>query len=309
MPKVEEPNASLLKPEEAASHAQQHFGDALSALRDMISFGTHLIIRAYNSSDHSNVPMVVLGVLLKQLVAMLDAAEILVREGHSYPALLQLRAAFEASIYVDWILKTDSENRARHYIVANLRDEAIWAKRGIGGTAEKEAFDAVFPNSGRSAGEQARLESDGKAHLAQVNALLVRPEFQCIDAEFTRRRGKRDYDPAWHQVLGFKSLRQVADDVSRLSEYQMMYGRGSEAMHSGLYKDHIRFHKGGFKLLPLRHLRDANSVLRFAMMLAVRTYRLILERYRPDELEAFGRRYEERWRQPFWSVPEVEYKQ
>src|SRR5688572_9611025 len=134
---VEEPNEFLLRREESRAHAEQHFSAALAALRDMVSYGTHVIMRAYNASAKDYVSMVVVSVLLKQIVSMLDAVEILMREGQSYPALLQVRAAFEASLEIDWILQSDSDNRARHYIVGNVRDEALWANRLIPGTPER----------------------------------------------------------------------------------------------------------------------------------------------------------------------------
>jgi Family of unknown function (DUF5677) len=262
---VEEPNAKLLRREEARANAEEHFGEALAALRDMVGYGTHLVIRTYNDSDKGHVPMVVVGVLLKQVVAMLDAVDILMREGHSYPALLQVRAAFEASLYVDWILQTDSENRAKHYIVGNLRDEAEWAKRAIPGTTEKVTFDAAM-GSVLNHPDPVKLEADARAHLAQVQGILARPEFQSIDATFTTMRANNPFDPAWYKVLGVRTVRRVADAVGRLKEYEVIYGRGSDAMHSGLYKDHIRFKTGSFTMRPLRHLSDANNVFRFAMM-------------------------------------------
>jgi hypothetical protein len=145
----------------------------------MVGYGTHLIIRAYNASEKDYVSMVVVAVLLKQIVSMLDAVEILMREGHSYPALLQVRAAFEASLEIDWILQSDSDNRARHYIVANVRDEALWANRLIPGTPERASFDAAVGPWQRS--DPAKAEADGRTQLAAVQQILSKPEFSVIN--------------------------------------------------------------------------------------------------------------------------------
>jgi hypothetical protein len=67
----EEPNEFLLRREESRAHAEQHFLAALSALRDMVGYGTHLIIRACNASAKDHVPMVVVAVLL----TMIDRVE------------------------------------------------------------------------------------------------------------------------------------------------------------------------------------------------------------------------------------------
>ena len=71
---VEEPNEFLLRREESRAHAEQHFAAALLALRDMVGYGTHLIIRAYNASAQDYVSMVVVTVLLKQIVSVKGTA-------------------------------------------------------------------------------------------------------------------------------------------------------------------------------------------------------------------------------------------
>ncbi len=55
--------------------------------------------------------IIVLGTLTRQVVAMLDGLELLLANGAVYVAGLQSRALFEASVYIDWILKDDTERR------------------------------------------------------------------------------------------------------------------------------------------------------------------------------------------------------
>ena len=52
-----------------------------------------------------------LGALLRQIVTMLDGVEVLLSNGASYTAQLQLRALLEASIYIEWILKGDGDKK------------------------------------------------------------------------------------------------------------------------------------------------------------------------------------------------------
>ncbi len=75
---------------------------------------------------------------------MIDAIQILVEKGMTTAAFLPARAAFEASIYIDWILLSDSERKARSYIVANYRDERLWASRVIKAMPEEKTFDVVI---------------------------------------------------------------------------------------------------------------------------------------------------------------------
>jgi hypothetical protein len=306
MAEIEEANEKLLRRPEAAVLAQQHFAPALDALRDMVGYGTNLIIRTYNASDKGPVPMVIVAVLLKQIIEMLDAIDVLISQGHTYPALLQVRAAFEASLYIDWVLQADSENRARHYIVSSYRDEAMWALRYIPGSPENAAFEAAVG----SLQHKAENEDRAKRLLAEIKAVLAKPQYQSIDTAFTVTRGKRPYDPHWYEVLGVKSVRDMAGQVGRLRDYEAIYNRGSDAMHSGLYTDHVKVRKDGFVMRPLRNLEDGKTVLNFAMVVAIHAFERVLTQYRPDEAQAgaFKKRYLDRWREPLFSIPEITYK-
>jgi hypothetical protein len=213
--------------------------------------------------------------------------------------LLQARAAFEASLYVDWILSTDSDNRAKHYLVANLREERQWAKRAIPGTAEHKDFVARFQSlSPDLPASLSDLETDAKNHLAEVDSLLGRADFKTIDAAFEQRRktSRKKYDPDWYKVLGKQSIGQIAKEVGRMPEYEIFYSRGSDVTHSGLYKDHVKFVRGGFHFKHIRHLSDSHDLLLFSMGIAIHTFMRIIETYRSGEETAWSKKYTGLWR-------------
>ena len=144
----ESPHPAILNREEAKGHTHEHFAPQLVLLRDLANYGSNLVIRAFASSPKKMADVVLCGVLLKQIVAMLDAVEVLLSAGVAQAAYLPARAAFEASLYMDWILVGDSERKAQCYIVSNFRDERKWASRAINGTPEEVELNWP-PFSGR----------------------------------------------------------------------------------------------------------------------------------------------------------------
>jgi Family of unknown function (DUF5677) len=68
---------------------------------------------------------VLIGVLLRQVIAMLDGIDILLSNGATYASHLQMRALFEASVYIDWILQGDFEKKIDYFYVHNV----FWAAR------------------------------------------------------------------------------------------------------------------------------------------------------------------------------------
>ena len=123
----EDPHKGLLDDEGAAAFASEQLKPWTNLLRDLANYGSHLIPRAYSSGGKTLGDAVLIGILLRQLVAMIDAIEILLCRSAVHAATLQLRAMFEASVYIDWMLAGDRENKAAYYYVHNLLRLRLWA--------------------------------------------------------------------------------------------------------------------------------------------------------------------------------------
>jgi hypothetical protein len=285
---------------------EQHFSSQMAFLRDLTNYGSNLVIRSFGSSPKKMADIVLCGVLLKQIVAMLDAAEELLSAGCCHAAFLPARAAFEASIYADWIMISDSERRATRFVVRNYRDERLWANRAIPDTDQAKAFRELTAGLGVDVNaNRPTLSSEATALLDEVNRILAQPELAVIDAEFNEARQKRKRDVEWYQLDGLGSIRDVARAVGRLPEYELFYSKGSQIAHTGSYKDHVRFSNEHLKLLPVRHLKDVNDLLNILGSVGIGTFRKFLDRYRPDEVPAYIQKYRDDWRDPYLGAPQL----
>lgn len=306
---VEQPNDSILNRDEAAGNAQLHYRKQLDLLVDLSNYGSNLVLRAFNSSQRQMADIVLCGVLLKQVVAMLDATEVMLTAGCGNAAHLPARTAFEASVYIDWILVGDSELKAKRYAVSNYRDQRDWARRATPGSPEAEQLNALLePYQIDVHAKHPELAASAAATLAEADRVLGQPSLAPVDKEFSDARGRKKHDVDWYHLDGINSLRHLSEKVGRLPEYEMFYSRGSQIMHTGTYKDHVIFTKGAMKFKPIRNLEDVGPLVSFVCSsVGIATYRKILSRYRPAELAAFGRKYLEDWRDPVLNVPRVTY--
>ena len=132
----------ILAREDAVKNVNEIYSHQIALLKDITNYGTNLISRVFTTGERGLSETIVVGVLLKQVVAMLDGAEILINQGAIFSAHLEVRAAYEASIYIDWILDSEKEKKTKYYYVSNLRNERIWALRLIEGTEERERFSS-----------------------------------------------------------------------------------------------------------------------------------------------------------------------
>src|SRR5947207_6313178 len=105
IPIKEEEFGALLDRKSVIADVTRAFPEQMQLLRELTNYGTNLIPRAFSSSNKELKDVVLVGILLRQVVAMLDAIEVLTARGAVYAAGLQARALSEASIYIEWIMK------------------------------------------------------------------------------------------------------------------------------------------------------------------------------------------------------------
>jgi hypothetical protein len=289
---------------------KQYFSKHIDLLVDLANYGSNLIPRVYDSSDKKLEDIVIIGVLLKQVVSMIDAVEILVSKGAVGPANLQARAAFESSLYIDWILMSESEKKAKYYYVSNLRNQRLWALRLKSGTAESEVFSKTFQYLEKHLNTIGleNIEKQAEEGLGKIDSLLTRNGWKEINLEFDRRKDRKTgTERYWYKMLGITSIRQLAEQVGRLGEYDLFYSRSSEVIHAASYRDHIQFGKGTVSFEPIRQLKDMHNLLRFIFSVAISSYMSVLKHYRRGELSHFTRKYMRDWRDAFLNIPTVSY--
>jgi hypothetical protein len=120
---MESENKLLLDREKNKRDVEAHFFAQKSLLKELVNYGSWLIPRAFDSSAKKLEDAIIIGVLLKQVVTMVDAVQVLISEGVVTPALLQSRSALEASLYIDWILLNATSKKANYYYVSCLRND------------------------------------------------------------------------------------------------------------------------------------------------------------------------------------------
>ena len=249
---------------------------------------------------------VVLAIFLRQAVAMLDGVEILLSSGASHVANLQMRALFEASVYIDWTLEGDSEKKASYYYVHNLRRKRLWASRAQSGSAEAQKFVAMLNESGVTIDD--KLKESTKRQIEEIDRALSRPNLAQINKDFEEHRKGKPYDPAWYVPLGQRNLGTIARTVGKGTQYAIFYSGASEVMHTSSYEPHVRIGAGQLTFQPIRSLEGFDNVLRFSPTIAFSTFRKILNEYRPGELPLFSRKYVEKWQQEFMNFPQIKYE-
>lgn len=297
----------LLDRDKLAVEVKQYLSSHIDLLHDVTNYGTLLIPRSFVSSKRTLKDLIVIAVLLRQVVTMLDALELLLSHGAVYASNLQLRAIFEAAVYIQWILDQDGDKKALYYYVHNLRRRRSWAARLLPGSAEAQDFADLITARHNDA-ELQQVRGAAKEEIGAIDKHLSKPEYAPINQQFEQLRKKRGHEVSWYTPFGIPSFRKIAADAGKRREYLAIYGGGSEAMHASNYKQHLVIGRGEVTFEPIRHLQGFDVIAKFALTLVFEVYRRILSEYRHGELTLFGKKYVEKWQQAFLNVPRINYQ-
>ncbi len=296
----------LLDNDKVVVEIKTHLGPWTDLLRDLTNYGTNLIPRCFSSSERGMKDVVIIAILLRQAVAMLDGVEILLSKGAVHIAHLEMRALFEVSVYIDWILQDDSENKASYYYVHNLRRKRLWASRTQPGSTESQEYATMMSKAGVPITDN--LRQSAKQQIQEIDRILSQPKFATISHNIESHRKGRRFDPAWYVPLGERSLRTMSRTVDKVAQYVFVYSGASEVMHTSSYEHHVKFGGKQVTFQPIRSVEGFESVLRFSAAITLSLYRRILQEYRPGELSAFGRKYLENWQKEFINFPKITVK-
>lgn len=306
---IERAHLAILNREESLAHVHQHLSESVAFLTDVVNYGTNLIIRCLGDEAEDVVKFVVCGGLLKHVVSMLDAAVVLLENGHCSGGMLPARSAFEASLYAELILKKDAQRRARLYLVGEYRRRRDFALSILDNSNAPGSFNAKFaPIDFNTDSIDPEAKDFARQEIQRINKHLKMPPLDTIDAQFQRARAKKNYDPRWHQCVGFNSLREIAKDLEQIPSYELFYGAGSKIMHAESIATQVAVKDGMAGLKPIRNLEHADTLCAALSQTAVRTYRVVLSHYRPLELSAFADKYRRDWQTPFHLTSRVTYR-
>ncbi len=306
---TEQPAKRLLDRERIDKFIAKNLIPTITLLRELVDYGVDLIIKS-NEKGGSLVDLIIIGHFFKHAITMLDAVEIQLSRGAVFSAGVSARSMLEAYIYLAWILETDTENRGRQFYVWHLRQKRARVNQFIPGTPEHERFNkhtSTLPDM-KDPTKRAILEKKAIKQEAEITAVLTNAKNKSINDEFERLK-KRHFDVPWYKPAGPSSIGEMTRKLSLEKEYDFFYSHFSDISHAGAFEEHVKFDGKAVNFEPIRSPKDIRTIVFVVATLAFRIFRLIINKYFPQDIQSFTERYITQWRTPFLSIPEVIIKE
>jgi hypothetical protein len=299
------PSKELLDREKIDEFVHDNLSAPISLLRELVDYGVTLIDKCGQAGGTLS-DLIVTGHFFKHSVTMLDSVEILLSRGAVFSASVSARSMLESYMYLEWLLNTDTDNRARHFHVWHIRQKREWARRMISGTDENGRFQKHLSSMSdmKDPAKRAAIEAEGKKQDTELTSVLTNANNKPINDQFDLMKS-RAFDVPWYKPTGAQSIGDIAKKLSLESEYACFYSQFSDITHVGAFDKHIKFDDGAVIFEPIRSPEGIDTVVNVVATLAFRVFRLIINKYFPAELQTFNQSYIEQWRIRFLSVPKV----
>ena len=168
-------------------------------------------------------------VLYRHLIELTDGIEVLFSASCVSAAVPTIRAAFEASLSLDFILREDYTRRSLAWTCAYVHDRISAHERHDAKTKAGEQFAKTFE---REMGGRPPSVSDADVPVAALRRLLAREQFRDLDAEYLKLRKQLNRAPDWFRLVGVQTRRVLAKAVGRESEYLLLYPGWSGFSHA-----------------------------------------------------------------------------
>jgi hypothetical protein len=164
----------------------------------------------------------------RHLVEVMDGVEVLVRSACTEACIPLLRAAFEASLTIDYVM-------ADQYARRSLAWMCVYAHRRI----DRHRLLDNSTESGRELADALSREfswtmtsHDSQDSVQRLQRVLQRPSMAAVEAEYQRLKIKSRRKPEWFQLFdGPPNRRQLARAVGREAEYLVLYAPWSASAH------------------------------------------------------------------------------
>ena len=171
-------------------------------------------------------------VLYRHLIELVDGIEVLFSASCSDASVPLIRAAFEASLSLQYILQTNYKQRSlswtHGYVRARIKIHERFDRTTPRGAEVGTIFDRdVYPTTDPPAAY------DSGPGVARLQKVLSRPGLVPIEAEFQRTRTVRKKKPDWYELFdGPHDRRELARSIGQEAQYESFYGEWSSFSHA-----------------------------------------------------------------------------
>lgn len=261
---------------------------------EVVNFGTHILkweVSEATGSDE-NIPI---AMMLRHILELTDAISILVKHSSIDPCKPLLRGILETIFGLEYILESDTKNRALGFMVWHYHKELKLCKK-LNPTeqAYSQLGKKLQADKSTTSGFKPPVIPDIQKHIQNLEHLLTLPLYSAAETEYQNLISNGTKNPSWYQLFnGQKNIEQLATHLNRQGLYEILY-RGWSGPTHGTDIIQSKLHQsadGHAEIVQIRYVKDAQMVTQYAFNLSLVTYQIMTDKRIPNYKSEYTRWY------------------
>ncbi len=254
-------------------------------IEEIVNFGTHILkwdIDEARGTDE-NVPITM---MLRHILEMLDAVSILVKNSSIDPCKPLLRGILETFLGLEYILESDTKNRALGFLIWHSHKKLKFSRKLIPGNQSYDQFKSILKKDKFLKNEKNLIQIPGlENNISNLEALISLPLYTLAEKEYQLLISSGKKNPAWYQLFnGPENLEQLANYLNRQALYEILYRSWSGPTHGTdvLTSKLSQTPSGHAEIVQIRFAKDAQQVTQFSFSLGLLIYQMMTEKRIPN---------------------------
>jgi len=239
---------------------------------ETVNFGSHVFKWCFTSipGGDENIPIFL---SYRHIFELIDSISFLVKHSCIEPCKILLRAIFESTFSIEYILEKDTERRGMDFMVWNNHQELKILRRSDPDDQMYKEFRKKLEGSKVLGNLKLPDFPHIKEEIAKKREILKKPRYIESQREFKRFKRKEGRAPRWWFSLhnGPKNIEKLAEHLGKLDRYIILYKQWSAVVHGrDIIRGKISIDESGkVAVWQIRSPRDAQSVTEFAVSFAL----------------------------------------
>ena len=268
----------------------KHFSDIIVEVRN---FGSHIYKQSSDASS-GGYEVAPLLLLFRNILEIIDAIALLMKESSIEPCKVLLRTFFESLLSIEYMTEEETEKRALCFLVWDI-DKKLKNLRKI---------DPLLPEGKQFLSKKNKDRLANKANFEKIKGIpegikkyeekLKRPHYVEIEKEYQETRTTMK-NPHWYSLFGGpRSLEMLADNLQLSGVYEVFYRHWSDSIHgTDIFEGKVSASAtpGEVLISQIRLPNNAQYITQMAISLSLDVYRNLIKYFVPSMLNDYRNWY------------------
>ena len=264
----------------------KYFSDIIIEVRN---FGSHVLKQSSDASSggHEVYPLFM---LFRNVLELIDAIALLMKESSIEPCKVLLRTFFENLLSIEYMTEKETEKRALCFLVWHIHKKIKKLRK----------LDQSLPEGKQYLSKKNKDRLVNKANLDWIEGIpdiikkyeknLKSPLYTEIEKEYQETQTKMK-NPHWYSLFdGPRNLEMMADKLHLSGVYEEFYRHWSESIHgTDIFRGKVSTSTtSGEVLIPqIRLPKNAQHITKMIISLSLDVYRNIITYFVPSMLNEY----------------------